>query len=93
VAPVAPSREAIEAEVFALLDKRKPGATICPSEVARSLEGDAGPWRELMPQVRAVAQELAQAQRVRVTRGGVAVDATSPGGPIRIGRPSPPGPG
>ena len=77
----------IEERIFALLSMRQPGATICPSEVARALvpEGDA--WRERMPQVRQVAQALAQQHRLRVTRGGVPVDAIAPGGPIRLGLP------
>ena len=81
---------AIEERIFGLLAARQDGATICPSEVARALVPDGGPWRALMPQVRQVAQGLARGQRLRVTRGGVDVDATSPGGPIRLGRPAPP---
>lgn len=69
-----------------LLDERRPDATICPSEVARALRPD-GDWRALMPRVRQVAQALAQQQRLRVTRAGQVVDATSGGGPIRLGRP------
>ena len=40
-----------------------------------------------MPHVRQVAQALAQQHRLRVTRRGVLVDATAPGGPIRLGLP------
>jgi hypothetical protein len=78
---------AIEAKVFELLSMRRPGATICPSEVARALVSDPGAWRGLMAQVRQVAQRLAQDHRLEVTRGGVQVDATSRGGPIRLGLP------
>lgn len=80
---------AIEGKIFELLGARQPGATICPSEVARALTADepgGGPWRELMPQIREVARQLAEQQRLRVTRGGAPVDATRPGGPIRLGR-------
>ncbi len=77
----------IEAQIFALLAQRQPGATICPSEVARALAPEGGAWRGQMPQVRQVAQALSQQNRLRVTRGGVAVqDATAPGGPIRLGQ-------
>lgn len=76
----------VEEQIFALLAQRQGGATICPSEVARAL-GDGSNWRGLMPQVRQVAQALARRQRLRVTRGGVPVDATAPGGPIRLGLP------
>jgi hypothetical protein len=76
----------IEAQIFALLAQRQPGATICPSEVARALATRGGAWRGHMPQVRQVAQSLAQQHRLHITRGGVPVaDATAPGGPIRLG--------
>jgi hypothetical protein len=78
----------IEERIFALLSVRRPGATICPSEVARSLAPDGGAWRKSMPRVRQIAQALVQQRRLRVTRDGVAVaDATAPGGPIRLGLP------
>lgn len=75
----------IEAQIFALLAQRSQGATICPSEVARALAPEDDSWREQMPQVRQVAQALAQQRRLRVTRSGVPVNATAPGGPIRLG--------
>lgn len=75
---------AIEDSIFALLAARREGTTICPSEVARALRPDGNQWRPLMPQVRQVAQRLGLAQRLRVTRRGVPVDATSRGGPIRL---------
>lgn len=81
-----PPQAAVEARIFSLLSERQPGATICPSEVARSFAGPGDPWREWMPQIREAAQELARAGRLRVTRQGVPVDATAPGGPIRLGR-------
>ena len=77
----------VEAQIFALLAQRKPRATICPSEVARALASEGGAWRQHMPHVRQVAQALAHQQRLRVTRGGVPVDATVPGGAIRLGLP------
>ena len=77
----------VEAQIFALLAQRKPHTTICPSEVARALASEGGTWRQHMPHVRQVAQALAQQHRLRVTRGGVLVDATAPGGPIRLGLP------
>jgi hypothetical protein len=79
-----PTQAEIEAQIFVLLAMRRNGATICPSEVARAL--DNANWRELMPQIRKVAQGLAKDDRLQVTRGGVLVDALSLGGPIRIGR-------
>ena len=84
--PACVTDAAIEDTVFTLLAKRRTGATICPSEVARALAPDAGSWRPLMPRIRQVAQVLAGHKRLTVTRGGVPVEATSPGGPIRLGR-------
>lgn len=77
----------IEDGIFVLLAKRQGDATICPSEVARALAPADDEWRGLMPQVRQVAEGLAKAGRLVVTRGGQAVDATHAGGPIRLGRP------
>lgn len=72
--------------VFTLLATRQDGATICPSDVARALAPqDEAAWRALMPEVRRVAAQLAAEGRLRVTRGGVEVDAESRGGPIRLG--------
>lgn len=75
--------------VFKLLRARSPTATICPSEVARLLAPPdaAAAWRAVMPEVRRVAAALASANLLRVTRKGAPVDALSPGGPIRLGRP------
>ena len=81
------TKAAIEEKIFGLLATRHEGATICPSEVARALVSDGAPWRQLMPQVRQAAQELARNNRLTVTRRGARVEATSPGGPIRLGLP------
>lgn len=78
---------AIEEAIFGLLASRRGGASICPSEVARALAPKNGTWRDLMPAVRQVAQGLGEKNRLRVTRGGVRVDATSKGGPIRLAYP------
>ena len=77
----------VEAQIFALLAQRKPHTTICPSEVARELVPEGGAWRQHMHHIRQVVQTLARQHRLRVTRGGVLVDATAPGGPIRLGLP------
>lgn len=79
--------QAIETRIFALLNMRAHDSTLCPSEVARSLATDDGPWRTLMPQIRQVAKALADAHQLRVTRSGVEVDATDGGGPLRLGWP------
>ena len=86
----AASDAGIERSIAELLGRRRPGGTICPSEVARDVASDdEAAWRPLMPHVRRVASRLAAAGMLRVTRGGVEVDAEAPGGPIRLGRPNP----
>ena len=66
--------DAVEAALM-LLASRGPGATICPSEVARSL-GDAnaaditGEWRALMPAVHAAVDQLVTERRIRLSWKG-----------------------
>ncbi|MGY1642172.1 DUF3253 domain-containing protein [Geodermatophilus sp. SYSU D00703] len=74
----------LEAAIVTLLDVRRAGATICPSEAARAV--DPAGWRELMPAARAAAGRLAAAGRVVVTQGGAAVDVVTARGPVRIRR-------
>jgi hypothetical protein len=80
------SDSAIAEAIFALLDRRRGDATICPSEVARAIHLQESEWRAAMPRVRSVAAALAARGLLRVTRRGEEVDATSEGGPIRLGR-------
>ncbi|WP_347341133.1 DUF3253 domain-containing protein [Sphingomonas sp. TREG-RG-20F-R18-01] len=44
-----------KAAILSILAHRAPGATICPSEVARSIAQD---WRSAMPAVHAATDEL-----------------------------------
>lgn len=81
------SPERIEATIFALLETRAPGATICPSDAARALGDTEASWRALMPEVRQVAAELVRSGRLRVTQQGQDVDALTARGPIRLARP------
>jgi hypothetical protein len=80
----ADAREAI----LELLGGRDPGQTICPSEAARLLGGDAG-FRPLMPVVRDAARGLLDAGRIEVTQGGRPVDLDQARGPIRLRAVSP----
>lgn len=67
-----------------LLAARAPGATICPSEVARRLATAAGAdWREMMPLVHAAVDQLVAERRVRLSWKGRSLDARF--GPYRIG--------
>lgn len=73
-----------------LLGERAHAASICPSEVARALEDDEAAWRALMPRVRAVAADLQDAGRLRITRGNEVLGRNElEGGPIRLRRPAP----
>ena len=77
---------AVETAIDQLLGMRRPGATICPSEVARVLTGEDGDWRARMEPVRAVAAGLARAGRLVVLQGGRQVDIETARGPVRLGR-------
>lgn len=89
--PVTP--EAIERAILEVVARRRPDASVCPSEVARALASDGSAWRALMPEVRAAAARLAELGRIRVTQRGRTVCARSARGPIRLSHPGdrPPG--
>ena len=61
---------------------RGAGKTICPSDVARALTTD---WRPLMPDVRRVAQHLADDGAIAITQKGQPVHTDTARGPIRLG--------
>ena len=82
-----PDPAIIEATMLDLLQRRGAGKTICPSEVARAVVGEATGWREAMPLVRAVAGRLVRADLVVATQRGVPVDPRRAEGPIRLGLP------
>lgn len=75
----------LERAIDALLDRRRAGASICPSEAARAVDPEG--WRELMPATRAAAGRLAATGAVQVTQGGMVVDGTTARGPVRLRRP------
>jgi Protein of unknown function (DUF3253) len=75
----------LERTIEALLDDRRDGASICPSEAARAV--DPSGWRELMPAARAAAGRLAAAGRAEVTQGGAVVQVAATRGPVRVRRP------
>ncbi|WP_434992441.1 DUF3253 domain-containing protein [Arthrobacter sp. Ld5] len=71
----------LRAEILRIAAQRGSGKTLCPSEAARSIGGQA--WRDLMPAARRIAFDLAGEGLVHVTQHGepVAPDAR---GPIRV---------
>ena len=75
----------LERVIVALLDQRRPDASICPSEAARSVAPEG--WRDLMPAARAAAGRLAAAGEVQVTQKGSVVDVATARGPVRVRRP------
>lgn len=72
----------VESAIFELLDRRDPGKTVCPSEVARAVDPDG--WRRLMPQVRSTAVGLARQGRLVITRHGKPADPDSFKGVYRL---------
>jgi hypothetical protein len=79
---VRPVDVALEDAIRSLLAQRASGATICPSEAARSVDPDG--WRELMEPARRAARRLVAAGEVEITQRGRVVDPSTAKGPIRI---------
>ena len=81
-----PDEAELRQAILDLLDRREPGRTICPSEVARGMAGDSDDegWRELMEPVRAAARQLVADGLVDITQGGEPVDPATARGPVRI---------
>lgn len=71
----------VELAIMKMLEARHP-RTVCPSEVARGIDGEA--WRQLMPAVREAASRLAKRGRVDALQKGEKVDALLARGPIRL---------
>ena len=76
-----PDRE-LEQAIVSLLERRRTGATICPSEAARAVGGEG--WRRLMDPAREAAGRLVEGGRIDVTQGGDVVDLAAARGPIRL---------
>lgn len=76
----------LEESIRELLASRATSATICPSEAARAVGGEA--WRDLMEPARRAARRLVTAGEVEITQGGHVVDPSTAKGPIRIRRSS-----
>lgn len=78
-----------EAAILALLARRAPQATICPSEAARLVAGPQGDWRAGMDAIHAAADALVAAGTVTLSWKGEPL-APSPmqkrRGPYRIAR-------
>jgi hypothetical protein len=64
------------------LTRKRAESSICPSDVARAIGGEA--WRSRMADVRRVAGELAARDEVVVTQKGEPVQVDQAKGPVRI---------
>ncbi len=85
-----PSPDAAKADITATLitlrDACKPGASFCPSEVARALAGpDPQAWGKRMIPVRRAAIALALAGKLVIYRKGKPVDPIDFKGVYRLG--------
>ena len=79
---VRPVDAALEVAIRTMLDGRARGATVCPSEAARSVDPEN--WKDLMEPARAAARRLVASGVVEITQGGRVVDPSTCKGPIRI---------
>jgi hypothetical protein len=75
----------LERTIQELLDRRRPDASICPSEAARALDREG--WRDLMPAAREAAGRLASSGAAEVNQGGQVVNVATAHGPVRVRRP------
>lgn len=74
--------DALERAILALLEARRPGATICPSEAARRVDPEN--WRARMEDARMAVRRLVAEGRAEITQGGRVVDPSRAKGPIRV---------
>jgi hypothetical protein len=79
-----PAPDAARHVTLALLAARAPGATICPSEIARALALPGDDWRAAMPAVHAAVDTLVENGVVRLSWKGKPLPARA--GPYRIAR-------
>ncbi|KUI44261.1 S-adenosylmethionine tRNA ribosyltransferase [Mycobacterium sp. IS-1590] len=77
------ARQRLRETILRLSRERGPHKTICPSDAARAVGGDA--WRDLMDDAREAARALARDGDVEITQKGEVLDPKGEWrGPIRI---------
>ena len=74
--------KAIENAITDLLNSRKSGSSICPSEAARLV--DPKGWRDQMERARMAARRLVDAGKAEITQQGHVIDPSTAKGPIRV---------
>jgi hypothetical protein len=76
----------LEAAILNLLAERGRDKTICPSEAAKLVGGNATrhDWESLMEPARMAARRLVAAGRIVITQKGRVVDPSTAKGPIRL---------
>ena len=75
--------EKLRAAILELARERGPSKTICPSDAARTVGGEA--WRDLMDDARDIARDLARNGDVELSQKGEVLDPDATWrGPIRI---------
>ena len=72
----------LDQELTRLLAERGATKTVCPSEVARAVDGEQ--WRDLMEPARAAARRAVARGEAEITQQGRVVDPSTAKGPIRI---------
>jgi hypothetical protein len=76
-----PTDKEIRDEILRQLMSMNSGASICPSDVARSLRQQ---WRQWMPMIREVASEMARDNEIAVTQQGQPIEIETATGPVRL---------
>ncbi|MCC5823381.1 MAG: DUF2256 and DUF3253 domain-containing protein [Planctomycetes bacterium] len=74
--------QSMEETILSLLEARRRGASICPSEAARAVDPDG--WKALMEEARRAGRRLAARGAVEFTQQGRVVNASVARGPVRI---------
>ncbi len=76
-----PTYAILRQRVINLATERGAGNTICPSEVARSF---GSYWRDLMPRVHQVAEQLCVEGQLEYSKGGISHSQNRPSGAYRL---------
>jgi hypothetical protein len=78
-----PMQRRLRAAICALARHRGTNSSTCPSDAARAVGGET--WRDLMPDARDIARDLARSGDVEITQRGETLDPDAAWrGPIRI---------